>query len=138
MKGGLSVKARNLEFARSYLGAIESGVAGETLGAFFAFGVEFVVFRSPLLPKGDWHKVAGALEGAERGRELMAGQKYLITNEMAEGGQAALEVEWTGTLAVSFRSLPSGSQRKALLRDVPGVRGGKDLRQRNYDCFERW
>jgi hypothetical protein len=95
------------------LEAIESGVTGETLGAFFAPGVEFVVFPNLLLPKGDRHKLAGALEGAERGRKLMAGRKYLITHEMAEGKRVALEVEWTGALAVSFGALPAGSQMKA-------------------------
>ena len=68
----------------------------------------------------------------------MTGQKYLITNEMAEGEQAALEVEWTGTLAVSFRSLPSGSQRKAYFAMFLEFEEGKIVRQRNYDCFERW
>jgi hypothetical protein len=62
--------------------------------------VEFIIFPNLLLPKGDRHELAGALEGAERGRKLMAGQKYLITHEMAEGEQVALEVEWTGTVAV--------------------------------------
>jgi hypothetical protein len=32
----MSVQARNFESARNYLRAIESGVKGETLGAFFA------------------------------------------------------------------------------------------------------
>jgi hypothetical protein len=55
----MSVQAKNLESARNYLQAIESGATGGPLGAFFAPGVEFVVFPNLLLPKGDRHKLAG-------------------------------------------------------------------------------
>jgi predicted ester cyclase len=108
------------------------------LGAFFAPGVEFIIFPNLLLPKGDRHELAGALEGAERGRKLTAGQKYLITHEMAEGEQVALEVEWTGTVAVPFGTLPAGSQMKAYCAMFLEFQEGKIVGQRNYDCFEKW
>jgi hypothetical protein len=112
----MSVPARNLEFARSHLQAIEDGAVGAALEAFFAPGVEFVIFPNLLVPKGDRHKLIGALEGAERGRKLMAGQKYSITNEMVEGDRVALEVEWTGTLAVPFGALPGGNRSRPVLQ----------------------
>jgi predicted ester cyclase len=100
--------------------------------------VEFVIFPNLLVPKGDRDKLTGALEGAERGRKLMAGQKYSITNETVEGDRVALEVEWTGTLAVPFGALPAGEQIKACFAMFLEFREGKMVGQRNYDCFEKW
>jgi hypothetical protein len=68
----------------------------------------------------------------------MAGQKYLITHEMAEGEQVAPEVEWTGTLAVPFGTLSSGSQMKGYFAMFLEFQEGKIVGQRNYDCFEKW
>jgi hypothetical protein len=72
---------------------VQSIERGATLEAFFAPGVEFERFPNRLLPQDDRHKLAGALEGAERGRKVMARQKYLIKHEMADGDLVAMEVE---------------------------------------------
>ena len=138
VEGEMSGPARNLELARSYLESIESGATGGTIEAFFAPGVEFVIFPNLLLPQGDRHKLAGALAGAERGRKIMARQKYLIPHEMVEGDRVALEVEWTGTLALPFGGLPAGSSMKAYFAMFLEFQEGKIARQRNYDCFEKW
>jgi hypothetical protein len=59
---------------------------------------------------------------------------YKIKQEIADIDRAALEVEWVGTLAVPFGSIPAGGQMKGFCR-VSGV-PRKIIRQRNYDCFE--
>jgi predicted ester cyclase len=130
----MSVQARNIESIRNYLRAIESGVGRDAWGVLRAWSG--IYNPNLLLPKGNRHELAGALEGAERGRKLMAGQKYLITHEMAEGEQVALEVEWKGTLAVPFGTLPAGSQMKAYCAMFLEFKEGKIVGQRNYDCFE--
>jgi ketosteroid isomerase-like protein len=61
-----------------------------------------------------------------------------ITHELAEGERVALEVEWTGTLAVPFGALPAGSQMKAYFAMFLEFREGKIVEQRNYDCSEKW
>jgi ketosteroid isomerase-like protein len=134
----MSGPAGNLEVARGYVQSIECGATGGALEAFFAPGVEFVVFPNLLLPQGDRRDLAKALEGVERGLKLMARQKYLITHEMVEGERMALEVEWTGTLAVPFGTLPAGYQMKAYFALFLEFREGKIVEQRNYDCFEKW
>jgi ketosteroid isomerase-like protein len=135
VEDGMSAPAGNLELARSYLQSIERG---GTLEPFFASEVEFVIYPNSLVPQVNRHNLAGALDGAERGRKIMARQKYLITDELVEGDRVALEVEWTGTLALPFGGLPAGGQMKAYFAMFLEFREGKIVAQRNYDCFERW
>jgi ketosteroid isomerase-like protein len=134
----MSGSAKNLELARGYLQAIENGAQSGALEQFFAPEVEFVIFPNMLLPHGQRRNLAGALEGSERGQKLMTQQKYLIKHEIADGDRVALEVDWTGTLAVPFGALPAGRELKAHFVMFLEFGEGKILRQRNYDCFEKW
>jgi hypothetical protein len=43
----------------------------------------------------------------------MTSQKYEIRNEMASGDKVALEIDWMGTLAVPFQTIPKGGQVRA-------------------------
>jgi len=45
----------------------------------------------------------------------MSRQMYKIKQEIADIDRAALEVEWVGTLAVPFGSIPAGGRLKAFL-----------------------
>jgi ketosteroid isomerase-like protein len=130
--------ADNLETARSYLKAIEQGETGARLSEFFAPEVVFEEFPNRLTPLGKKRNLAEGLEGAEKGKKLMSRQMYKIKHEMANGNRVALEVEWTGTLAVPFGQIPAGGQMKAFFAVFMEFREGKIVRQRNYDCFEAW
>lgn len=50
----------------------------------------------------------------------------------------ALEVLWTGTLAVAFGTIPESGQMRAHFAMFLEFRDGKIVAQRNYDCFEPW
>lgn len=50
----------------------------------------------------------------------------------------ALEVLWTGTLAVPFGSIPAGGTMSAHFAVFLDFRDGKIVAQRNYDCFDPW
>ena len=50
----------------------------------------------------------------------------------------ALEVLWTGTLAVPFGSLAVGDNMRAHFAVFIQLRDGKIVAQRNYDCFDPW
>jgi len=60
----------------------------------------------------------------------MSRQMYKIKQEIANHDRAALEVEWVGTLAVPFGSIPAG-QRKALFPVFLEFWEGKIVRQRS-------
>lgn len=95
--------------------------------------MEFVVFPNLLLPKDDRYKLAEALEGAERGRKLTAGQKYLITQEMAEGEQGGFGGGMDGDADGIVWSAPAGSQMRAYFAMFLEFDEGRIVRQRNYE-----
>jgi ketosteroid isomerase-like protein len=68
----------------------------------------------------------------------MTAQRYEVLNAVASGDRVALEIQWTGTLAVPFESIPAGGQMRARFAVFLEFRQGKIVRQRNYDCFEPW
>ena len=129
--------ARNLEIARKYLQAIERGETGDNSAAFFCFR-RSPQFPNRVTPLGKRRNLAEALEGAERGKKAMSRQIYKIKQEIAHDDSVALEVEWVGTLAVPFGSIPEGGQMKAFLAVFLDFRDGKIFKQRNYDCYEAW
>ena len=130
--------AGNLEIARKYLQALERGDTGADLSRFFAPEVVLEEFPNLLTPRGKRRDLVAALEGAERGKNAMSRQTYKIKQEIADLDRVALEVEWVGTLAVPFGSIPAGGQMKAFFAVFLEFRDRKIIRQRNYDCFEAW
>jgi len=127
----------NLAFARRYLEAIERGNPEDSL-KFFAEDAVQEEFPNRLLPHGARRDLAGLREAAQRGSKVMAAQRYEVLNAVASGDQVALEVQWTGTLAVPFGSIPAGGPMRARFAIFLEFRNGKIARQRNYDCFEPW
>src|SRR5262245_62135088 len=109
---GMPSESDNLALARRYLEAIERGNPGDSL-AFFAAEVVQEEFPNRLLPQGARRDLAGLRDAAQRGRRVMAAQRYEVLNAVASGDRVALEVRWTGTLAAPFGSIPAGGQLRA-------------------------
>ena len=128
----------NLETARRYLAALERGAVGDELAAFFAPDVVQQEFPNRLTPNGARRDLAALLDGAERGQQVMAAQRYDVQTATADGNRVVLEVEWTGTLAAPIGSLPAGGAMRAHFAVFIEFRDGKIVAQRNYDCFEPW
>ena len=126
------------EIAVRYLSALEAGVAGDELAAFFSEDVVQEEFPNRLVPGGARRDLAALLEGAARGRQVMQKQRYELLRMVEDHETVALEVQWTGTLAVAVGSLPAGGQMRARFAVFLEFRGEKIIRQRNYDCFDPW
>jgi hypothetical protein len=47
---------------------------------------------------------------AVRGQSVMTSQSFEVLNAVVNGDQVVLEVQWVGTLAIPFGTLPAGSQ----------------------------
>ena len=77
-------------------------------------------------------------EAFEKGRKLLSSQSYEIKNCVVNDDKVALEVLWTGKLAISFGSLAAGSEMRAHSAMFFEFADGKIVSQRNYDCFEPW
>jgi len=69
-------------------------------------------------------------------KEAISRQKYKIRQEIADLGRVALEGDWVGTLAGPFQSVPAVGQMRVFFAMFLEFRGGKIIRQRNYDCSE--
>ncbi len=127
----------NLETVRRYLKAIEDGDANCVLGL---FSPDAVLEQLPnrIYPKGLRSSVSQIPEAFEKGRKIFSRQTYEVTNAVTTGETVALEVLWTGTLAIPFATLAAGSQMRCYSAMFLEFRAGKIVAQRNYDCFEPW
>jgi ketosteroid isomerase-like protein len=131
-----STEAANLQAARRYLSAVESGATGDALAAFFTDDVVQEEFPNRLVPTGARRDLRALLEGAERGQTVLTAQRYEIRNAIASGDHVALEVLWTGTLAIPIGSVPAGGEMRAHFGVFLEFRDGRIAAQRNYDCFD--
>jgi ketosteroid isomerase-like protein len=127
--------SENLALARQYLKAIESGSITE-LTQFFAPEVIVEIFPSKFFPNGSRDNLAGIRAAAERGKKVMSSQTFAVKNTLASGDRVALEIDWTGTLAVPFQTIPAGGQMRAHFAAFLQFKDGKIISQRNYDCYE--
>ena len=127
-----------LELAQRYFVALAGGATGEALSAFYAPDVVQEEFPNRLSPRGARRDLAGILEAAERGRQVMAAQRYEVLDAVASGDRVAVEFRWAGTLAVPVGSLPAGREMRGRFAVFMEFRDGRIVRQRNYDCFKPW
>jgi ketosteroid isomerase-like protein len=128
---------KNLDQARRYLKAIEDGDANYVMNL---FSPDAILEQLPnrIYPNGLCSPVARVSEAFEKGRKIFARQTYEITNEVVNGNTVALEVLWSGTLAIPFGTLSAGNQMRCHSAMFLEFREGKIAAQRNYDCFEPW
>jgi ketosteroid isomerase-like protein len=133
---GPSNEERNLATARRFLEAIESGAAGEGIDRFLHPDIVHETLPNRISPVTVRSDLAGMKTGWEKGKRLMASQRYQVRSAVATREQVALEVHWTGTLAQAFGELPAGSIMRAHLAMFMEFRDGRIVALRNYDCYE--
>jgi ketosteroid isomerase-like protein len=129
-------QARNLALVRRYLQALAEGATGEALGAFLHPDIVQHEFPSRLNPAGARSDRATMLARAERGAGLLRAQRFELRRAVAQGDCVALEVEWSGTLAVPFASHAPGHELRAHFAMFLQLKDGQIVTQNNYDCFE--
>ena len=130
--------ATRMDLVRSYLAALESGATGAALARFYTEDVIQEEFPNRLAPDGARRDLAALLLGAERGQKVMRQQTFELLGAVESGDSVALELRWTGTLAVPIGTIPAGGQMRARFAMFLELRGDKIARQRNYDCFDPW
>jgi ketosteroid isomerase-like protein len=128
----------NLDAARQYLAAIQRGATGDELAQYFTPDVVQEELPNRVSPDGKRRRLAGILEGAERGQKVLSAQRFEIRTAVATNDRVILEVLWVGTLAIPFGTIPAGGEMRAHSAMFLEFREGKIAAQRNYDCFEPW
>ena len=125
----------NALVACQYLKAVESLGPLEDVAAFFGPDVVFQEFPNRIAPQGRIRR-AGDLSAAYRkGKQLLRSQTYAVQRIIEAGDEVAVELEWTGLLAIPVMNLPAGSEMKAFVAMFLTFREGKIVSQRNYDCY---
>lgn len=89
-----------------------------------------------LFPKGVVRDKAAILEGNVRGRQVLSSERYDVRNVVANGSKVALEVAWSGTLAVPYGELPVGHTLRAALAMFAEIRDDRIVGLRNYDGYD--
>ena len=128
----------NVEVAREYIRAVESGATGAVLIKFFTEDVAITEMPNRVAPHGSTSDLGKALKAAVRGRRLFKRQTYTVTNIIGEGDWVALEMDWTGITAVPIQDLPADSEMRDHAAVFLQFRDGRIARQHHYDCFEAW
>lgn len=128
----------SLEIVKRYLSAVESGLPFEEVRQFLSPDIVQREFPNQLVPNGATRRMPELAAAAASGRKVMAGQRYEIQNAVAFGEHVALEVRWTGTLAVPFGAIPAGGNLTASFGVFFVVKDGRIHSQNNYDCFDPW
>jgi ketosteroid isomerase-like protein len=133
-----SAEEENLHLVRSYLNALQSGEAGDSLRRFFTEDVQQIEMPNQLNKLGQQSNLENILQRSEQGLKVLRNQQYEIVSEMAQGDCVAVEARWTGVLAIPLGTLPSGAEMKASFAIFFRFRDGRIAIQRNYDCFDPW
>jgi ketosteroid isomerase-like protein len=128
----------NLEVAREYIHAIESGATGDGLAKFFTPDVAILEMPNRIAPRGSVSNLEKALQSAEHGTRLFKRQTYTITNILGDGDRVALEIDWIGVTAVEMQNLPANSEMRDHAAVFLEFRDGRIVGQHHYDCFEQW
>ncbi|MFI7413573.1 nuclear transport factor 2 family protein [Streptomyces sp. NPDC049627] len=127
----------NIRTAIRYHEAVSRFAAGEELAAFFHPDAVHRQLPNALFPDGTVRDLPDLIAAAQQGHKLLAEQHFEVINAVAAGAQVALEVTWSGTLAVPLGDLTAGQVLRAHIAAFLEFRDGKIIAQRNYDCYER-
>jgi len=127
----------NVELAREYLRAVESMGPPENVSRFCGAEMEFHEFPNRIAPLGRVRRRADLQAAYGQAQKLLTSQKYDVRRIVENGDEVAVELEWTGVLAVPIPAmkLEAGHEMKAFVAMFLTIRGGKIVSQRNYDCY---
>jgi len=117
---------------RAYFGAIERGDRAAL--DFYADDVEQIEHPNAIKPRGDRRAVAQMRADFDKGRGLLARQHYDIRSAIVSGEEVAVQVLWTGELAVPLGALKPGDEMRVPSSIIFRIRDGKIVAQENYDC----
>ena len=107
----------------------------ETVADFYTADVTFQLLPNRIAPHGRVGRLGDARAAYEQGRQVLMSQTYRVQRILEAGNELAVELEWTGILAVPLMNLPAKSEMKAFVAMFLTFRDGKIAAQRNYDCY---
>ncbi|HUS31039.1 MAG TPA: nuclear transport factor 2 family protein [Kofleriaceae bacterium] len=115
------------ETVLAYLHAIESHNL-DLVAQFLHDDVQVTEHPNKLNPAGKTYDKAALREAGERGKALLASERYEVRAMTVEGDHCVAQILWTGVLA-------DGREMKAHICSAIELRDGRVFRQEQYDCF---
>ena len=131
-----SIERQNLEIVERFLKTLETGGTGDTLSTFYDPDVVQIEYPNTLTKNGATRNLDDLKIASERGKQVLTKQTYEIVRSYVSGDTVIIEAIWRGILAIPVGSVPAGGEMKAYFAQFFEIKGGKIVRQRNYDCFE--
>lgn len=125
----------NVSRVHEYLQAVAAMGPPESISEFFSADVTIQEFPNRIAPHGRIRRGPELRAAYEQGRQIMKSQSYRVQRIVEAGDELAVELEWTGVLAVPVLGLAAGSEMKAYIAMFLSFRDGKVAAQRNYDCY---
>jgi ketosteroid isomerase-like protein len=121
--------------ARALFAAIE---AGNTIALLELYAENAVQVEHPnrLKSKGDRRSPAEMAAALAKGKQILREEHYELLEATASGDRVALQVKWTGVLAVPVGALNPGDTMVCESGIFLRFQGDKIVEQHNYDCFE--
>jgi ketosteroid isomerase-like protein len=127
----------NVVLAQDYLRAVESMGPAEDVARFYSPEIEFHEFPNRIVPNGRVRRRADLQAAYGQAQKLLRSQRYEVRRIVENGDDVAVELEWTGVLAVpvAAMNLAAGHEMRAFVAMFLTFRDGKIVSQRNYDCY---
>ena len=125
----------NTARTQQYLNAVASGESVERLFEFYSPDVVAEALPNRITPQGNVRRAGEIRAAYEQGKKLLRSQNYDVRCIIESGDEVAVELVWTGVLAVPVMGLAAGSEMKAFVAMFLTFRDGKIVSQRNYDCY---
>jgi ketosteroid isomerase-like protein len=127
----------NVVLAQEYLRAVESMGPIENVARFYSPDIEFHEYPNRIAPHGRVRRRADLQAADGKGQKLLRSQRYEVRRVVENGDEVAVELEWTGVLAVpvAAMNLAAGHEMKPFVAMFLTFRDGKIVSQRNYDCY---
>jgi len=125
----------SIEHLKRYLRAIEEFAPADVMATFFTADALQKEFPNRLFAGGRQHDLPAMLAASDKGRNVLASQRYELHNVVEDGDKIAAEIEWTGILRAEFGPLAAGATMRAALGMFFRFRDGKIASVHNYDCY---
>ena len=118
----------NRELVLAYIAAVERHAPFDEIAAFLAPDARVIEHPNKITPAGKTYDLAAMRAANDRGRALLASERYDVRAVVADGDRVVVQSTWTGTLA-------DGRTMTAEICSVFELAGGKIVCQEQYDCF---
>jgi hypothetical protein len=122
--------------ARRLYAALESGVHGDALRAFFTDDAITIERPNLLKPSGATTTLETMLASSSAGAGMLTEQHYDVVDAVDVGDTAILRLTWTGVIADAIGPFASGQVLTAHIAQFVVTRGERVASIETYDCYE--